>query len=78
MEPDLTDVDPTRRRSLDAILEMAIIVALVASGRATNWPGGIRTHWRSPTFTAYWFDGTPSKELRLRETGDGNSPTHQF
>ena len=29
-------------------------VALVASGRATDWPGGIRTHWRSPTFTAYW------------------------
>ena len=28
-------------------------VALVASGRATDWPGGIRTHWRSPTFTAY-------------------------
>ena len=27
--------------------------ALVASGRATDWPGGIRTHWRSPTFTAY-------------------------
>ena len=27
--------------------------ALVASGRATNWPGGIRTHWRSPTCTAY-------------------------
>ena len=29
--------------------------ALVASGRATDWPGGIRTHWRSPTCTAYWF-----------------------
>ena len=28
--------------------------ALVASGRATDWPGGIRTHWRSPTCTAYW------------------------
>ena len=28
-------------------------IALVASGRATNWPDGIRTHWRSPTFTAY-------------------------
>ena len=28
--------------------------ALIASGRATDWPGGIRTHWRSPTFTAYW------------------------
>ena len=28
-------------------------VALVASGRATDWPGGIRTHGRSPTFTAY-------------------------
>ena len=27
--------------------------ALVASGRATDWPGGIRTRWRSPTFTAY-------------------------
>jgi hypothetical protein len=27
--------------------------ALVTSGRATDWPGGIRTHWRSPTFTAY-------------------------
>ena len=27
--------------------------ALVASGRATDWPGGIRTHWKSPTFTAY-------------------------
>ena len=26
--------------------------ALIASGRATDWPGGIRTLWRSPTFTA--------------------------
>ena len=32
---------------------VASFVALVASGRATDWPGGIRTHWRSPTFTAY-------------------------
>ena len=23
--------------------------ALIASGRATDWPGGIRTHWKSPT-----------------------------
>jgi VIT family len=29
-------------------------IALVASGRATDWPDGIRTHWRSPTFTACW------------------------
>jgi hypothetical protein len=28
-------------------------VALVASGRATDWPGGIRTRWKSPTCTAY-------------------------
>src|SRR6476646_6038280 len=28
-------------------------IALVASGRATDWPGGIRTRWKSPTFTAY-------------------------
>ncbi len=28
-------------------------VALVAFGRATEWPGGIRTHWRSPIFAAY-------------------------
>jgi hypothetical protein len=32
---------------------VASFVALVASGRATDWPGGIRTHGRSPTFTAY-------------------------
>ena len=24
-------------------------VALVASDHSTDWPGGIRTHWRSPT-----------------------------
>ena len=29
-----------------------------ASGRATDWPDGIRTHWRSPTFTAYRVLGT--------------------
>jgi hypothetical protein len=31
--------------------------ALVASGRATDGPDGIRTHGRSPTFTAYWVNG---------------------
>jgi hypothetical protein len=33
-------------------------IALIASGRATDWPGGIRTRWRSPTFTAYRVLGT--------------------
>ncbi len=32
--------------------------ALVASGRATDWPGGIRTHWRAPAFAAYWHFAT--------------------
>jgi hypothetical protein len=32
-------------------------IALVASGRATEGPGGIRTHGRSPTFTANWVAG---------------------
>jgi hypothetical protein len=30
--------------------------ALVASGRATDWPGGIRTRWKSPALTAYVSD----------------------
>ena len=42
-------------------LGLSPLVALVASGRATDWPGGIRIHWRSTTFTAYWFYGIPRK-----------------
>jgi hypothetical protein len=37
-------------------LAVGSLSALIASGRATDWPGGIRTHWRSPTFTALKFD----------------------
>ncbi len=37
--------------------------ALVASGRATDWPGGICTHWKSPTFTAYWFFGMSHNKM---------------
>ena len=53
----------TRRRVL--ILAVRSSAALFASGRATDWPGGIRTHWRSPTFTVYWIAGAPhgSNEL---------------
>ena len=38
-------------------------VALVTSGRATDWPGGFRTHWRSPAFTAYTFSGILNDKL---------------
>jgi hypothetical protein len=44
----------TRQRVLARAVRS--FIALINSGRATDWPGGIRTHWRSPTFTAYWFD----------------------
>jgi hypothetical protein len=59
------------------ILAVRSFIALVASAQAIDWLDGIRTHWRSPTLTTYWFDGTPSKELRLRESGDGNRPTER-
>ena len=40
---------------VDDLLTQAVrsFVALVASGRATDWPDGIRAHGRSPAFTAY-------------------------
>ena len=57
--------------------------ALVASGRATDWPGGIRTHWRSPTFTAYWFFrinrdfpyGLSLEPIQTRNVRDYNNTT---
>ncbi len=48
--------------------------ALVASGRATDSSDGIRIHWRSPTFTAYWFVGSPGKRLRFRDDPASNDP----
>jgi hypothetical protein len=38
--------------------EILSISDRLGCGRATDWPDGIRTHWRSPTFTAYWDSGT--------------------
>jgi hypothetical protein len=35
------------------MLAVPSFIALIASSRATDWPGGVRTHWKSPTFTAY-------------------------
>ena len=35
-----------------------------ASGRATDWPDGICTQWRSPTFTAYWVNETKPRPMR--------------
>src|SRR5262245_58056148 len=44
------------------VLKLAVrsFLASVASGRAIDWPGGTRTHWRSPTAvvaSALNFDG---------------------
>ena len=42
--------------TLTRVLQRASLppcAALVASGRATDWPGRIRTHWSSPTCTAH-------------------------
>jgi hypothetical protein len=43
-------------------------IALIATRRATDWPRGIRTHWRSPTFTAYSFFGVSHALTRRRRT----------
>ena len=53
---------PSFRRLL-SILD----IALVASGKATDWPDGICTHWRSPTFRAYRFDGILKNQGCLHE-----------
>jgi len=53
---------------VDDLLTRAVrcFIALIASGRATDWPGRIRTHWRSRTYTAYWVAGTRYAALRHR------------
>ena len=32
-------------------------------GRVTDWPGGVLSHWKSPTFTAYWVDLISKRSL---------------
>ena len=44
---------------------VASSIALVACGRATDWPGGIHTRWRSPTFHGVLLFSESEKTVRL-------------
>jgi hypothetical protein len=55
---------------VNEFLRLAVrsFIALAASGRATDWPGGVRTDWRSPTYTAYWIADVSHVGHTLSET----------